>query len=83
MGQALFWISYLRLPIAPSLQIGDGFWFFAADGPEYLRLATEAAEHGFAGIFFLTDRTPSQLFVRLLAILVTAFGSEEARWNLA
>jgi hypothetical protein len=74
MGQALFWISYLRLPIAPSLQIGDGFWFFAADGPEYLRLATTAADHGFPGIFFLADRTPSHLFVRLLAILVTAFG---------
>lgn len=74
LGQALFWISWLRLPIAPSLQIGDGFWFFAPDGPEYLRLATAAAEDGFRGIFFLADRTPSQLFVRLLAILVTAFG---------
>ena len=75
VGQALFWISYLRLPIARSLQIGDGFWFFAPDGPEYMRLATAAAEHGFSGIVSLADRTPSQLFVRLLAILVAAFGS--------
>lgn len=74
-GQALFWISYLGLPIARSRQIGDGFWFFAPDGPEYMRLATAAAEHGFPGIMSLADRTPSQLFVRLLAILVAAFGS--------
>lgn len=74
VGQALFWISWLRLPIAPSLQIGDGFWFFAPDGPEYLRLASEAAAHGLRGIFFLADRTPSHLFVRLLAILVAALG---------
>lgn len=75
VGQALFWISYLRLPIAPSLQIGDGFWFFAPDGPEYLRLASEAAAQGIHGIFFLADRTPSHLFVRLLAVLVAALGS--------
>jgi hypothetical protein len=72
IGQALFWISYLSLPIAPSLQLGDGFWFFAADGPEYLRLANAAAEEGFSS---LGGRIPSHLFVRLVAILVTVFGS--------
>ena len=74
MGQALFWISYLRLPIASSLQLGDGFWLFAPDGPEYLRLASAAAEDGLRGIFFLADRTPAHLFVRLVAILVASLG---------
>jgi hypothetical protein len=75
VGQALFWISYLRLPIARSLQIGDGFWFFAMDGPEYLRLANATASHGLVGILFAGGRIPSQLFVKLLAILVLLFGS--------
>lgn len=75
LGQALFWISWLRLPIASSLQIGDGFWLWAPDGPEYLRLASAAAEDGLRGIFFVADRTSAHLFVRLVAILVAAFGS--------
>jgi hypothetical protein len=73
-AQALFWISYLRLPILPSLQLGDGFWFFAADGPEYLLLANRLAERGVMGIFTFDGPMPSHLFVRLLAILVIALG---------
>src|ERR1041385_1146655 len=38
-GQALFWISYLRLPIARPLQLGDGLWFFAVDGAFYVQYA--------------------------------------------
>lgn len=75
LGQALFWISYLQLPVARSLQLGDGFWFFAADGPEYLLLANAVADHGLAGVSYFGDRIPSVLFVRLLAILVMTFGS--------
>ncbi|HEU4886342.1 MAG TPA: hypothetical protein VFV49_00540 [Thermoanaerobaculia bacterium] len=74
LGQALFWISYLHLPIASSLQLGDGFWFFAADGPEYLALAQAAAEQGFSGILSLGARVPSHFFLQLLAILIIAFG---------
>src|SRR6476469_7471620 len=40
-GQLLFWISWLRLPVARSLQIGDGLWFFAFDGRAYLSFARE------------------------------------------
>lgn len=75
LGQALFWISYLRLPIAPSLQSGEGFWFFAADGPEYLGLARAAAEQGVSGILSLGARVPSHFFLQLLAILIAAFGA--------
>ena len=77
LGQALFWVSFLRLPFARSLQAGDGFWFFAVDGIEYLRLANAAAADGFPGILTLVSlgtRVPSRLFIRLLAILVAAFG---------
>lgn len=74
LGQALFWISWLRLPIASSLQIGDGFWFFAVDGPRYLRLAQAAAEQGLSGILSLGAGVPSHFFLQLLAILVAAFG---------
>jgi hypothetical protein len=75
LGQALFWISYLRLPIARSLQIGDGFWFFAADGPEYLALANGMVHEGLLGIFTIGGKIPAHLFVRLVAILAFAFGS--------
>jgi hypothetical protein len=77
LGQALFWISYLRLPIARSLQAGDGFWFLGVDGTTYLGLAKEAAADGFLGIVSLASlgtRVPSRLFIRLLAVLVAAFG---------
>ncbi|HET8773770.1 MAG TPA: hypothetical protein VFP80_08270, partial [Thermoanaerobaculia bacterium] len=50
VGQALFWISYLRLPVARSLQLGNGFWFFAVDGPFYLGYAAELAARGPAAI---------------------------------
>jgi hypothetical protein len=75
VGQALFWISYLRLPFARSLQIGDGFWFFAEDGPYYLFCARQAAEQGFPGILHLGAFLPSRFFLQVLALLVLAFGS--------
>jgi hypothetical protein len=46
VAQALFWISYLRLPIGRPLQIGDGLWFFAADATTYLQQANSAAASG-------------------------------------
>ena len=45
-GQILFWISWLHLPIARSLQLGNGFWFFATDGPGYLSYADELIGKG-------------------------------------
>jgi hypothetical protein len=74
-GQALFWISYLRLPIARSLQLGDGFWFFALDGPAYLRYAEKLVAEGPAAILLLRDQYPSRFFVQVLSLCVAAFGS--------
>jgi hypothetical protein len=46
VGLALFWISYLRLPIAEALQIGGGFWLIAPDSTGYFQWAATAAEAG-------------------------------------
>jgi hypothetical protein len=74
LGQALFWISYLRLPIARSLQSGHGFWFFAVDGPFYLRHAKTLAASGPLAIVLIRDEYPSRFFVQVLSLFVTAFG---------
>jgi hypothetical protein len=73
-AQALFWISYLRLPIARSLQLGNGFWFFAVDGPFYLKDAMKLVARGPAAILFLGDEFPSRFFVQVLSLFVGAFG---------
>ena len=72
-GQALFWISYLRLPFARSLQLGNGFWFFAVDGPFYLGYATDLAARGPAAIL-LDAHYPSQFFVQVLSLGAGALG---------
>jgi hypothetical protein len=74
LGQALFWISYLRLPVARSLQTGNGFWFFAVDGPYYLKYATKLVGLGPAAIFLQADEYPSSFFVQVLSFCVAAFG---------
>lgn len=65
-GQALFWISWLELPIARSLQLGNGLWFFALDGAGYLR---------YAATLFAQQTYPSRTFVQVLAVFVAAFGN--------
>src|SRR6266496_883340 len=50
LGQALFWISWARLPFARSLQLGDGFWVFAQDALWYFPEATRVARTGFWAI---------------------------------
>jgi hypothetical protein len=74
-GQALFWISYLRLPVARSLQLGNGFWFFAVDGPFYLGYAAQLAGRGPAAILLDGRHYPSQFFVQVLSVCAGAFGS--------
>jgi hypothetical protein len=75
VGQALFWISYLRLPFARSLQLGDGIWFFALDGRFYLRYATKLVARGPAAILLDADQYPSVFFVQVLSLCAGAFGS--------
>src|SRR5438270_4287953 len=74
LGQALFWISYLMLPVGRSMQIGDGLWFFAADGWWYMGYTHELVRAGPAAIVFLPARYPSHLFVQILSAFMAMFG---------
>jgi len=46
VGLALFWISYLHLPIAQARQLRGGFWLFAPDAMGYFQWAASAADAG-------------------------------------
>ena len=67
-GQALFWISWLNLPIARSLHAGEGYWFFAIDSPGYMTYAKLIVQ-GHPDPFY-----PSRVFVHILAAFIFAFG---------
>jgi hypothetical protein len=73
-GCALFWISFLGLPIARSLQAGDGFWFFALDGTWYFQLATTYAAAGLKAIALVPGGMPSPFFIQILALFEYLFG---------
>lgn len=74
-GQILFWISWAELPIARSLQIGDGLWFFALDADIYMSTAIEAANGGLPAIATIRMSASSVVFVKLLALAIWLFGS--------
>lgn len=63
LAVALFWISYLGLPVATELQSGGGFWELAPDARGYYELAISAA----MGLLHWGVTVPSPLFVALLA----------------
>ena len=74
-GQALFWISYLRMPIARSLQLGNGFWFFGLDGILYYGAAAQAASGGWPAIIALPAELPSVGYIRALAVFAWFCGA--------
>ena len=74
IGLALFWISYLDLPIARSLQTGGGFWHGAADARGYYELAAAAIDPGTP----IDPLVPSPFFVRLLAVWMSIVGVSPA-----
>src|SRR3954454_10453011 len=63
-GQLLFWISWLHLPVALSLQRGNGFWFFAIDGPWYLGYANELVARGPLAILAVNANYPSHTYTQ-------------------
>ena len=73
-SQILFWISWLRLPIARSLQLGDGFWFFAVDGRWYLDHARDLLGRGPQAIVFIGTNYASRIFVQWFTVFAGAFG---------
>src|SRR5207253_2879256 len=70
IGLTLFWISYLHLPIAQSLQLGNGFWQVTADATGYYQLAAGAADTG--RWFSLTHAEPAPFFLNTLAAWMMA-----------
>jgi hypothetical protein len=75
LGQALFWISWARLPIARSLQAGDGLWFFAEDAGLYFPAAVVAARKGLGAIYAIDPAAPSRIFIQTLSVAVWLVGS--------
>jgi hypothetical protein len=77
-GQVVFWISYLHLPVARSLQLGDGFWIFGLDAMTYFQQATGVAASGPAGILFASRGFGSVFYVQTLATVILLFGAVES-----
>ena len=75
LGQALFWISWMRLPLLRSLQTGDGYWLFAQDATFYFPKAVAAADNGLRAIIFLDRGSASVSYVQLLAGMIALLGS--------
>jgi len=73
-GIVLFWISWLRLPVARSLQLGDGLWFFAQDATLYMPNAAAAARGGFLAILLFNRTVASVTYVQTLGLFALLFG---------
>lgn len=73
-GATLFLISYFSLPVFESLQLGDGFWFYALDGTSYYRTAAEAARNGVDGILGLDRAGSSVTYTQVLSSAILLFG---------
>src|ERR1700688_1150174 len=74
VGQLLFWISWAGLPVARSMQLGDGLWFFALDAQTYFTNAVAGATGGLGAIITFNRAVPSVMYVKILAIAVWLFG---------
>src|SRR5438552_15572326 len=75
VGQLIFWISYLQLPVARSLQMGTGFWLFAMDGfGFYYPMAVDSGRRGVSAIVNVPRGTASVSFVQAFSAAVMVFG---------
>src|SRR5437016_5915988 len=73
-AQAMFWVSYLHLPFARSLQDGDGFWTLAVDGRAYFAHANHLLAHGWTAVALVDKTLPSPAFLQVLAVFQLLFG---------
>ena len=74
VGAALFWTSSLKLPIARSLQVDDGLWFFALDAQTYLGHARQIVKDGLGAWLSVDAVYPSHAYVQILSAAIAAFG---------
>src|SRR5581483_2693775 len=72
-GESLFWISYLRLPLLRSMQLGDGFWAFAPDAPVYFG-HIERLRHLGPSFLSIDASYPSHTYVQIMTIVAIACG---------
>jgi len=77
-GQLLFWISYLNLPFARSLQLGNGFWFFSLDGIYYHATSVKFAHAGLVSIAAMPRDFPSVAYIQILSVLALLTGDSPA-----
>ena len=75
-GIALYWISFLQLPIGRAYQMGNGYWFFGGDGSAYLEPAIAASKKGIGAILSLENVVDSPFFSKVFGVMILAFGSE-------
>ncbi len=78
MAQAMFWISYLHLPIARPLQDGEGFWNLAIDGHLYFVMSQGLLTQGWKAVVLVDKTLPSPAFLQVLAVFILLFGGAAA-----
>lgn len=78
VGQAFFWVSYLRLPIAPELQLGDGYWFWGLDGHGFFVLAHRVIAAGAKAVLLIDKTTIAFFYVQIIAVAVVLLGVSAA-----
>ena len=74
-GSILYWVSFLELPFARSLQLDYGLWFFALDGRTYFRAASDVAAAGPMAILLYPRTGISASYVQALSIFTYLFGN--------
>ena len=74
VGEILFWISFLELPIGRSLQLGNGLWFFGLDGLWYAYFASNTAAQGLSAILHVKSNLPSPVYLQALSSVMYLIG---------
>ena len=78
VGQVLFWISYLRLPVARGLQLGDGYWFWGLDGLGFFNLAQHFIDEGARAVLLIDKSTIAFFYVQAVAVSIVLLGASVA-----
>jgi hypothetical protein len=73
-ASTLFWISYLELPVARSLQAGDGYWTLALDSKLYVSYVQWMINGGWSAILFPPPGAPSPVYLQVFAAFSVLFG---------
>lgn len=78
LAQGLFWISYLRLPVARSMQAGDGLWFFSLDAIPFFSRASSLAARGLWQFGSADPLWISRFYTQTIAAFIYFLGNSAA-----